>query len=45
VFEGRVIERSYRDLQTSRRAMFALRINLGPLGARYFEEPLYRLSN
>jgi alkylation response protein AidB-like acyl-CoA dehydrogenase len=44
VFEGRIIERCYRDLQTSRQHMFALRINLEPIGAQYFEEPLHRLG-
>jgi hypothetical protein len=42
VYQGRVIERCFRDIQTSRQHMFAQRINLEPIGAHYFDIPLHQ---
>jgi alkylation response protein AidB-like acyl-CoA dehydrogenase len=42
VYQGRVIERCFRDIQTSRQHMFAQRINLEPIGAQYFDIPLHQ---
>jgi indole-3-acetate monooxygenase len=41
VFSGRVIERCFRDIHTSRQHMFAQRINLEGVGASYFDKPLH----
>jgi indole-3-acetate monooxygenase len=45
VFTGRTIERCFRDIHTSRQHMFAQRINLEPIGAKYFDTPLHEFPS
>jgi hypothetical protein len=45
VFSGRVIDRCFRDIHTSRQHMFAQRSNLEGVGARYFEHPLHDFAS
>jgi hypothetical protein len=41
VYTGQPLERCFRDIHTSAQHMFALRINLEPIGAKYFDKPLH----